>query len=170
VDAAPVPDFAANAVRLQLHALAYNLGNFLRTLATPDQMKDWSLTSLREKLIKSARSLLVMAATLHSRWPRLLSRGTSSQNFSDRSPICVRHRLACRHDAPGYRSTSQTAERCVLTSPASAPMPRNVRQGPSAGTEAAMAITGSAATTGKATWMRRCRPIRWIPAKMRRRS
>ena len=27
--------FAANAVRLQLHALAYNLGNFLRTLATP---------------------------------------------------------------------------------------------------------------------------------------
>ena len=28
--------FAANAVRLQLHALAYNLGNFLRTLATPE--------------------------------------------------------------------------------------------------------------------------------------
>ncbi|KAF0208361.1 MAG: transposase IS4 family [Methylocystaceae bacterium] len=27
--------FAANAVRLQLHALAYNLGNFLRTLAMP---------------------------------------------------------------------------------------------------------------------------------------
>jgi hypothetical protein len=44
--------FAANAVRLQLHALAYNLGNFLRTLATPDPIKDWSLTSLKEKLIK----------------------------------------------------------------------------------------------------------------------
>jgi hypothetical protein len=43
---------AANAVRLQLHALAYNLGNFLRTLATPEPIKDWSLTSLREKLIK----------------------------------------------------------------------------------------------------------------------
>ena len=28
--------FAASAVRLQLHALAYNLGNFLRTLATPE--------------------------------------------------------------------------------------------------------------------------------------
>src|SRR5262249_44268112 len=28
--------FAANAVRLQLHALAYNLANFLRTLATPE--------------------------------------------------------------------------------------------------------------------------------------
>jgi hypothetical protein len=44
--------FAAHAVRLQLHALAYNLGNFLRTLATPEPIKDWSLTSLREKLIK----------------------------------------------------------------------------------------------------------------------
>jgi hypothetical protein len=41
--------FAANAV---LHALAYNLGNFLRTLATPDPIKGWSLTSLKEKLIK----------------------------------------------------------------------------------------------------------------------
>ena len=44
--------FAANAVRLQLHALAYNLGNFLRTLATPEPIKDWSLTTLKEKLIK----------------------------------------------------------------------------------------------------------------------
>jgi hypothetical protein len=39
-------------VRLQLHALAYNLGNFLRTLATPEPIKDWPLMSLKEKLIK----------------------------------------------------------------------------------------------------------------------
>jgi hypothetical protein len=44
--------FNANAVRLQLHALAYNLRNFLRTLATPVTIAEWSLTSLREKLIK----------------------------------------------------------------------------------------------------------------------
>src|SRR5450631_449490 len=44
--------FAANEVRLQLHALAYNLGNFLRTLATPEPIKHWSLTGLREKLVK----------------------------------------------------------------------------------------------------------------------
>jgi hypothetical protein len=44
--------FAANAVRLQLHALAYNLGNFLRALATREPIKDWSLTRLKEKLIK----------------------------------------------------------------------------------------------------------------------
>jgi len=44
--------FAANAVRLQLHALAYNLANFMRTLALPEAVAQWSLTSLREKLIK----------------------------------------------------------------------------------------------------------------------
>src|SRR3954453_1004424 len=41
--------FAANAVRLQLHALAYNLGNAMRTLAMVER---WSMISLREKLIK----------------------------------------------------------------------------------------------------------------------
>jgi hypothetical protein len=44
--------FAANAVRLQLYALAYNLGNFMRTLALPETTEPWSLTSLRERLIK----------------------------------------------------------------------------------------------------------------------
>ena len=44
--------FAANATRLQLHALAYNLGNFMRTLAMPKTAEPWSLTSLRVKLIK----------------------------------------------------------------------------------------------------------------------
>jgi Transposase DDE domain group 1 len=44
--------FAANAVRLQLHALAYNFGNFMRTLAMPKAAERWSLTSLRQKLIK----------------------------------------------------------------------------------------------------------------------
>jgi len=44
--------FAANAVRLQLHALAYNLANFLRTLALPAEVAQWSLTTLRERLVK----------------------------------------------------------------------------------------------------------------------
>jgi hypothetical protein len=44
--------FAANAVRLELHALAYNLANFLRTLALPDEVKQWSMTTLRERLVK----------------------------------------------------------------------------------------------------------------------
>jgi hypothetical protein len=44
--------FKANAVRLQLHALAYNLANFLRTLALPPEVAQWSMTTLRERLVK----------------------------------------------------------------------------------------------------------------------
>jgi hypothetical protein len=41
-----------NQVRLQLFALAYNLGNFLRHLVLPKPVRKWSLRTLREKLIK----------------------------------------------------------------------------------------------------------------------
>ncbi len=44
--------FRDNADRLQLHALAYNLGNFMRTLALPKEVEHRSLTTLREKLVK----------------------------------------------------------------------------------------------------------------------
>ena len=51
----------ANAVRLQLHALAYNLANFLRTLALPDSVERWSLTSLREKVVKIGAKVIAHA-------------------------------------------------------------------------------------------------------------
>ena len=44
--------FRNNEVRLQLHALSYNLANFMRTLALPEEVAHWSLTTLREKLVK----------------------------------------------------------------------------------------------------------------------
>ena len=44
--------FDANQVRLQLHALAYNLSNFLRRLALPPSVTHWTLTMLRDKLVK----------------------------------------------------------------------------------------------------------------------
>ena len=45
-------DFDDNQVRLQLFALAYNLGNFLRRLALSNKVRDWSLRTLKEKLTK----------------------------------------------------------------------------------------------------------------------
>ncbi len=51
----------ANAVRLQLHALAYNLANFLRTLALPDEMERWSLSTLREKVVKIGAKVIAHA-------------------------------------------------------------------------------------------------------------
>lgn len=44
--------FRDNEVRLQLHALAYNLATVLRCIELPEAMADWSLTSLQLKLIK----------------------------------------------------------------------------------------------------------------------
>jgi Transposase DDE domain group 1 len=44
--------FRDNGVRLQLFTLAYNLANYLRSLALPDEVAHWSLTTLREKLVK----------------------------------------------------------------------------------------------------------------------
>jgi len=54
-------DFADNQVRLQLFALAYNLGNFLRRLALPTAVKHWSLTTLREKLVKIGAKVVLTA-------------------------------------------------------------------------------------------------------------
>ena len=45
-------DFDDNQVRLQLFCMAYNIGNFLRRLALPRSINDWSLRTMREKLVK----------------------------------------------------------------------------------------------------------------------
>ena len=46
---------------MQLFALAYNLANFLRRLALPRAVKHWSLTTLREKLIKIGAKVVTHA-------------------------------------------------------------------------------------------------------------
>ena len=56
-------NFRDNQTRLQLFALAYNLGNFLRRLALPKSVKHWSLTTLPEKLIKIGAKVVT-----HSRY------------------------------------------------------------------------------------------------------
>jgi hypothetical protein len=49
---------AANAVRPQLRALIYYLATFLCTLAKPEAIDRWSLTSLRECLIKTGARMV----------------------------------------------------------------------------------------------------------------
>jgi hypothetical protein len=48
----PIARRPANQTRLRLFALAYNLANFLRRLALPRSIRQWSLTTLLEKLVK----------------------------------------------------------------------------------------------------------------------
>ena len=56
--------FVANQVRLALFILAYNLGNFLRQLALPEAVKEWSLRSVQVKLIKIGGRLVRHARRL----------------------------------------------------------------------------------------------------------
>ena len=56
--------FRDNEVRLQLHALAYNLATFLRCIELPEAMADWSLTSLQLKLIKIGARVVRHARTI----------------------------------------------------------------------------------------------------------
>jgi hypothetical protein len=54
-------NFRDNQVRPQLSALAYNMGNFLRTLVLPRSVKHWTLTTMREKLIKIGAKIVTTA-------------------------------------------------------------------------------------------------------------
>ena len=63
-------------MRLQLHALAYNLAVFLANVGLPEPMAEWSLTSLQLKLIKigarvvrHARAITFQLAEVAVSWP-----------------------------------------------------------------------------------------------------
>jgi hypothetical protein len=53
--------FRANEVLSHLNMLAYNLGNPRRRLGPPQKIKRWSLTSLRQRLVKAGRRLVKQA-------------------------------------------------------------------------------------------------------------
>ena len=77
--------FEANQVRLQLHVLAYNLSNFLRRLALPPRVSHWTLTSLREKLVKTGAKVVRWC----SRWRRWRFRAHCSRIFFAAPSGCV---------------------------------------------------------------------------------
>jgi hypothetical protein len=81
--------FAANAVRLQFHALASNLGNFVRMLAMPKTADPWSLTSLREKLIKIGAKVVAHGRYVTFQAPEVV---VSRQMFADILSLIARLR------------------------------------------------------------------------------
>ena len=87
--------FRANSVRLQLHALAYNLANFLRTLALPGEIERWSLTTLREKVVKIGAKVIAHGRYLVFQMaevavPRALFRGILDRIAGLRPPVVAR--------------------------------------------------------------------------------
>ncbi len=55
------------------------MANFLRTLALPYEVEHWSLTTLREKLVKIGAKVVRQGGTSRSNWPRC--RGTCSEKY-----------------------------------------------------------------------------------------
>ena len=60
--------FRSNEVRLWLSVIAYNLGNLWRRLVLPQRIEKCSLTSLQQRLVKTAGRLIK-----HARYYWLLS-------------------------------------------------------------------------------------------------
>ena len=85
----------------------YSLGNFLRTLAALEAIKDWSLTSLKKTLIK-------IDAKMVSHWLRSPSRGKFSRRYFGRSRNYGRSRhLRQRETHNGHAFKSNRQEKWV---------------------------------------------------------
>jgi len=78
--------FKDNEARLQLFALSYNLANFLRQLVLPKPIQGWTLTTLREKLIKIGAKVVAQPSTSPSSWRKSPFRGSCSPGFWSGSP------------------------------------------------------------------------------------
>jgi hypothetical protein len=103
--------FAANAARLQLHALAYNLGNFMRMLAMPKAAEPWSLTSLREKLVKISAKVVS-----RDRYVTCRGRGVAEdvrRNADADRPVAGTTRASMNERSGQMRQT--TTAGCALT-------------------------------------------------------
>jgi hypothetical protein len=97
-------------VRLQLHALAYNLGNFMRILAMAKAAEAWSLTSLREKLVKIGAKIVS-----HGRYVifQMAEVAVSRQMFADILLLIARLRGAARAGMKGAEVRLLARERWV---------------------------------------------------------
>jgi len=77
--------FNENESRLKLFILAYNLGNFVRTLVLPDGIKHWSLRTIQLKMIKLGARLI-----RHARYYCLL---LAESSISERLFSCLMYNI-----------------------------------------------------------------------------
>jgi hypothetical protein len=108
-----MPHLRRQSVRLHLHALAYNLGNFMRTLAMPKAAELWSLTILREKRIKIGAKVVN-----HGRYTKfqMAEVAVSRQMFSEIRSLIARLRAPTRAGmrANGITCGRRRQRRCAL--------------------------------------------------------
>jgi hypothetical protein len=86
--------FPGYQARLQLFTLAYNLGSFLRRLALPKPERHWSLTMLREKLVKTGAKVTRHCNYVTFRLPEVSVTRNLFAAILHRIARCVRLRAA----------------------------------------------------------------------------
>jgi hypothetical protein len=99
--------FRDNEVRLQLHALAYNLATFVRCIELPEAMANWSLTSLQLKLIKIGARVVRHARAITFQFAEVAVTARWYAPSSPRSAAFERHRYA--HDCNPRASWTKAA-------------------------------------------------------------
>ena len=76
--------------------------SFLRTLATPEPIKDWSLTSLKEKLIKIGAKVVSHGRYVALQMAEVAIARTCSRRY-------------CGSSVQGYKTTSDRSSACFPT-------------------------------------------------------
>ena len=133
--------FATNAVRLQRHALAYNLANFLRALALPEAISHWSMTTLRDRLVKLGAKIVSHGRSITFQIVDVMVPCDLLQNILDAiaalrplpAALCCPpprlSRLACRRETcvrmPAYRPRILHALRSTVSRQGSSRVPGN---------------------------------------------
>jgi hypothetical protein len=112
-----------NEVRLQLHALAYNLGVFLQGADLPEEMADWSLTSLQTRLIKIGARVVRHARAITFQLAEVAVTGPMV-----RAILAAIRRLRAPPSCACPRSSPKPDESC-RTSPFAAPKNHAARPG-----------------------------------------
>jgi hypothetical protein len=133
--------FAANAVRLQRDALAYSLANFLRTVALPEAISHWSMTTLRDRLVKIGAKIVRHGRSITFQIAEVMVPRDLLQNILDAiaalrplpAALCCPpprlSRLACRRETcvrmPAYRPRILLAQRSTVSRQGSSRGPGN---------------------------------------------
>ena len=86
--------------------MAYNLGNFLRRLALPRSVKHWSMTTLRERLVKIGAKVVIHARYVTFQMAEVAipqSRRRRDSRLSFAGSHDSGHRYQRRHNQDGFR-------------------------------------------------------------------
>ncbi|MGO9306191.1 MAG: transposase [Candidatus Korobacteraceae bacterium] len=97
---------------MALSLLAYNLGNLWRRLALPKRIENWSLTSLKQRLVKTGGRLVK-----HARYYwLLLAEGGGSGRCWARSRYCRYRRDIKSHSTSSNSNPTSTPSECASAS------------------------------------------------------